>query len=276
MENTNIYTWPEVLEAHRSNKYKKVCLYDTQGKKIIAYKNNRTDPKKKLEEIERKLKTKQLPDGYYLVHFKQSFSTAVDPEVYMIKKGNPTEAPTLSEPTKGTPAVQILTYEQALKYETDILRLTAERDKALADYDKLLEEMEAEPEEVELAEPAGGGAVDLANSIGTWIEKITPTLVPVIDRYMTQRDKQIENQQAQTMADLMKQGYTVQQPGDKKPPPPPPGASNGVEFSLDNPPNEGDPHFMKWMAWVGQNHPVEYELILKGEYYEEEPEEPEA
>ena len=110
MDTNEVYTWPEVLRAQQENQYKHVCLYDTNGRKLVAYNNNRTPTKKKLEEIKRKLSTKQLPEGFYMLHFTQSFGGSVEPEVYLIKKGNPTGTPTLSENAPGTPAVQILTY----------------------------------------------------------------------------------------------------------------------------------------------------------------------
>ncbi len=126
MTDTTIYTIPEFKKELAENKYNHIGLFDSNGTQIVSFNNiKNTTVAKKLQEIDRKLKSKQVKDGFYTIRCKNAISGSVPTEDYVVQKGEPTEEPSLSENVGVNPNVR--TYQEVLDMTVKIQGL--ERDK---------------------------------------------------------------------------------------------------------------------------------------------------
>lgn len=145
-----IFKIEELAQIQQGQNYKYMGLFDQAGTCIIPFNPNKIPIARRLQEIETKLISPGLKDGYYIVQAKSTTAKNVVPDHYTVYKGEQLgeKAPAI------TPAVQIvekhitpdvLSYEQALKMQVELASLKLEN----AALKKEIEELKADLSDAE-------------------------------------------------------------------------------------------------------------------------------
>jgi len=281
-----IFTVQELKKVAKDQGYKRVGLFSISGDKLLAFNSTREEIADRFKKIETKLKGPAIDEGYYIIEMRTSFGNSVTPDKFVIRKGNPKGDPealiveSISEPAaKKGENPHILTYESALKFETEILQLKAENTalkKEVTDLEECLEELNELGDEEE-------------NPIGNWIQSTTDQLMPAFDRFMKLKERSMNveemkmayahmdpndprhprNSQRQQQPMNGHNGH-AQGPGQQPPPYQEPGPDRredahiiyADEFDKDQPPQEGTPEFMQWCTWMSETHPQQYNEMV--------------
>jgi len=178
----------ELTEIQKSQGYKYARLVDQQGIPIIPYNYNKTPIERRLQEIETKLISPGLKDGYYVVQCKSSTGKNIVPDSYTVYKGE-----NLSEGIQApAPAVQIvekhitpdvISYEAALKLQVELERLKLEN----AQLKKEVEELKAELSDAEtLSEEESGG---MWASAKDFLSELVQMGAPLLDKHFELKEK---------------------------------------------------------------------------------------
>lgn len=201
--NANTYTLDEIQKSINETGYKYVSLAKANGQQVIAYNAGRTTPADRWQEIRRRLCSKQLPDGLYIVLAKNTQGNKNLPDEFYYQKGKPQpmaeNALTKPEPpARNNP--EVTTYTEVLKLKNRITELEFENKALLKRIDELEEEIEELEEELETAPTTlQENQPDFLSRAGEWIQNTMITVQPIIDKFMEQRDKQIQNETLRLM-----------------------------------------------------------------------------
>ena len=98
-----VYTIDEFKQIQNNQNYKYIGLFNQQGQPLVPFNSNKQTPGQRLREIETRLMSEALPDGYYFIKCKNTVYTKTPSDDYAILKGNK-----LSEPGTEMPTVQII------------------------------------------------------------------------------------------------------------------------------------------------------------------------
>ena len=280
-------THKELCKIVTDNDYKKVGLFDAQGKKIVAFNGNGVPPKNKLDQIARKLSEKGVPDGVYIAHCKNSFHSSIEPVKYALIKGDPDAVPPgpvvvhpMSEPTPQQ--THVLTWDEALSNHKELEELrvqNANQEKIIEDLNQEIEELKQDLQEVDTQLSQG-------NSTKEWIETVVESLAPAIDQFVGMRNKQTDLQSTQLYMQMVAQGmvppppnapmYQQPQPPPAQPPQqpiyqqqvphptmsePPPDQEG---FDINQPPPYESEDFLPWCTWAANNYPEVYQQLMQG------------
>jgi hypothetical protein len=179
-----LFSIEQIKEIQGKQNYRYLGLFDQSGRAIIPFNTNKGNPNERLREIETRLLSEALNDGYYFVKGKNVISKNGATDDFCIRKGE-----TLSE-TAAAPVIiekqsfqpEVLTYEGALKLQVDLERLKLENanlksrildlEEQLAENDNLAEEAEQTP-------------------AASWIEQLTQLAVPMLDKHFALKEQQL-------------------------------------------------------------------------------------
>lgn len=196
------YTDKDIQGIFKQQKYKYASLKNSDGKSIVTY-NTESNPKitaqHKLNESFERLKI--LPDGVYYFCFANSKGRNVQPDEFQYVKGNVatdekgTQLPyqiinQLPSNLKPNESDKVLSYQEVLKNQIELTRVTFERDsykRELETANKTITELEAEIKELE-------GKANLSedpNTPAKWIENLSTTALPIFDRFMSYKEKEL-------------------------------------------------------------------------------------
>lgn len=219
--NANTYTLDEIQKSINETGYKYISLAKANGQQVIAYNAGKTTPADRWQEIRRRLCSKQLPDALYIVLAKNTQGSKNMPDEFYFQKGKPQpmaeNAPTKPEPpTRNNP--EVTTYSEVLKLKNRITELEFENKALQKQIDELQEEIEELEEEAENAPETLKEQPDFLSRAGEWIQSTMITVQPIIDKFMEQRDKQIQNE---TLRLMIASGKVPQIPQPKQPAPQP-------------------------------------------------------
>lgn len=189
----NIFKIEDLKGIQAKQAYKYVCLTDQSNKIIIPFNTNKIPISERIHEIETRLQSQGLKDGYYMVKFKNTTSKTVSTDDYMIYKGEslefaPDPQPVIIEKQSFSP--EVLTYDQALKLNVEVASLkmeVAQLKKENAALKAEIEEMENNPgllsEESE--EP---GLMENATS---FLNNAMGFIAPLLDKHFELREKKL-------------------------------------------------------------------------------------
>lgn len=174
-------------------------LIDQNGKKLINRNKKKTDFDSNLDKIIKKLQSNFLKNGSYFIEcavhpYGETESWLFNKGgVKTIAEGQTSPTVTIIEREKPSKSPEVLTYAKALEYQNEINRLTYENKRLEEENKALREELEEfEEEEEENEEERSIAENNPVKSIGSIIENILATAMPVLDRHYTIKEKQLE------------------------------------------------------------------------------------
>jgi len=190
-----IYTIEEISELMAEQGYKYCSLVDYAGTPVIPYNSHKMTSATRLKEIEKRLGSKALKDGYYYVKCKNAIQTKVSDD-YMIYKGEkplsddtpvPAPAPILIQ-EKINFQPEVLTYEGALKLQVELERLKLEN----AALKKELEQLQLEIKEYEsdkMLSEDENKTPQLLENAKSFLSEIVQFAAPLLDKHFELKEK---------------------------------------------------------------------------------------
>ena len=185
----------DIFDIQKEQAYKYIGLFDQQGNKVVPFNSNATSSNERLKEIETRLCSAGLADGFYNICCKNALKGGAA-DNYMIKKGeNLGESITANVPIVQTLPPDLLSYSQALKLNVDVERMKLENaalKKEIEQLNKqLLENQTLLSEEEENAAP---GMLDNAK---TFLSEAMGFIAPLLDKHFELKEKQLGLQAVQ-------------------------------------------------------------------------------
>ena len=194
--------------------YRHVGLFTQEGDKIIAFNNAKMPVLERLKEIETRLKSPTLPNGLYYIHAKSGISANTVPDKFPILKGRFTSEKPQSVIIHGPETLaseDLYTPAQYMQLRRDLIdsQLYAEQ---LERQIELANERITELESTQLND-GGTGETTVWDRAQTFLSELLPTVTPMIDKLLDQRDKKLALQALQ---------YQHMLPGSNRPQKQPP------------------------------------------------------
>lgn len=185
-----IYKIDDLKRIQAEQNYRYIALFDSAGQQIIPFNPNRVTNETRLREIETRLISQGLPDGYYTVKCKNSTGKMVRTDDYTFVKGD-----NLSEPLPLTPQIvekvhftpEVLTYDGALKLQIDLERLKLENQSLK----KEIEFLKAELTENETLSEEQGANVTLWENAKGFLSELVGIGAPLLDKHFELKEKQL-------------------------------------------------------------------------------------
>lgn len=181
----------EIFEIQEEQKYKYIGLYDQSGNKVIPFNSNATSANSRLKEIETRLLSAGLKDGFYNVCCKNALKGGTA-DNYLIKKGeNLSENTPVSIPIIQTLPPDLLSYQQALKLNVEVERLKMEN---LA-LKKEIEFIKQEQRENDLTmlndEEEDGPLPGMMENAKSFLSECMTFVAPLLDKHFELKEKQL-------------------------------------------------------------------------------------
>jgi len=192
-----IYKIEDLKKIQNEQNYRYIALFDSAGQQIIPFNPNRVTNETRLREIETRLISQGLPDGYYVVKCKNSTGKTVRTDDYTFYKGdNLSEglppAPQIVEKAQFTP--EVLTYDGALKLQIELERLKLENaalKKDMQSQQSIIDSLKAELAEAEtLSEESEGNSTLWENAKG-FLSELVGIGAPLLDKHFELKEKQL-------------------------------------------------------------------------------------
>lgn len=189
----NIFKIEDLKGIQSKQSYKYVCLTDQSNKSIIPFNTNKIPVSNRLEEIETRLQSQGLKDGYYVVKFKNTTSKTVSTDDYMIYKGDQVQPMAEPTPIQYAPPVQyspeVLTYDEALKLNIELARLKLENAQLKKEIDSLNGEIaELETNQNFLNEEKEPNLMENAQ---TFLTNAMGFIAPLLDKHFELKEKKL-------------------------------------------------------------------------------------
>ena len=214
------YNEKEIRNIFKQQGYKYACLKDAEGKVRVTYNTESTKggANSKVEESFKRLAN--MPDGIYTFCFLNSKGRNVTPDEYGFLKGNVATDESGKAmpyhiinqlPVSQSSNDKVLSYPEVLNLKMELATVTFERDqlnRELVKANQSITELQAEMNELESKTPLS----EDANSPMKWVESLGTTLMPLADRWMSLREKELEHGKRQPQ----RQAQTQRKPLVKK------------------------------------------------------------
>lgn len=189
------YTFQELKNLSAQQGYKLAALESPTGQKVQAYNQLKIKVGAQLDKLQTRLSAEVFPDGVYTILLAHSLGKTSSPDRYAVLKGK--VAPeVLAEAEKRsiplTPTIierspDVLSYDKALQYQSEISEL--KNTVALRDMEiqKLKEEL-AELEE----ENAGLSETQTESTTKSFLTELVPQAMPILDRWFSLEEKKLD------------------------------------------------------------------------------------
>ena len=207
------YTINDIAKIQDEQKYKYIGLFDQGGNKVIPFNSNSTQSSERLKEIETRLLSEGLKDGFYNVCCKNALKGgAVD--TYLIRKGeNLSENTDVKIPIVQTVAPDLLSYASALQLNVEVARLKMENNSLKKEIDllklELKESQEMLSEDIEEVE-----APNMLENAKSFLSEAMSFVAPLLDKHFELKEKQLGLQAIQIEHKL---GYPTKRPSPEQP-----------------------------------------------------------
>lgn len=265
---TKLFDIKDIKKIQKAQDYKFVGLFDVNDNPIIKFNPNKASVGKRLREIETRLLSEGLPDGYYHVKAKNTVSKTVIPDSYLVMKGDGAttleeQAPLqngtvtiLQQPSENASKDHLLTYDNALKLEIKVAKLEMENLALTNDNNKLEDKIE-ELEKADLL--SENPTATLASNSMTFIENIVEMAAPLWDKHLDVKEKTLRVRAMEAKARIGNEG------NPKNP------AANGVqeqkinteETYIEGEEGEELNPYQQWIAsHYDEENPTAYEALV--------------
>lgn len=187
-----IYKIEDLRRIQSEQNYRYIGLFDYNGAQIIPFNPNRVTNETRLREIETRLISQGLPDGYYIVKCKNSTGKSVKTDDYTFYKGeNLAEAPPPSPVVISAPAPvtspEVLTYESALKLQVELEKLRLENTALKRE----LDECKAELSEMETLSEESKESSGMWENAKSFLSELVSVGAPLLDKHFELKEKQL-------------------------------------------------------------------------------------
>jgi predicted transcriptional regulator len=255
MQNLSI---TEIIKELNNQDFKHVGLFTETSNSIIPYNNSKVPVKDRIAEIKKRLESRSLPDGTYIIMAKNSLGTKVQPSMFYILKGHiePTKIEQIPVSVKKPDSeVSVISYERALELQTELAELRMKNEALERERDELLEELQY-IDDNHLDDPG-----DLMSNSQKFLADLLPTVSPFIDKFFEQRDRQLGIEERRL--DLMSNNTTRPAPKPSKPAPKQDKAAQFIRW-LEKANNEENPYDISQLvnAYNSVNSLHEFEAAL--------------
>lgn len=203
----NAYTIEEFEKILKDTKYKHVSLIKPNGGYLVTFNANKMPADVKMEEIKRRLKSPNLPDGVYIIRTKNTLAKKAVCDDFPIIKGDANkinlseeETPAQMKTAKNNP--EVTSYSEVLKMQNRITELTFENSalkKQVEEFEEQIEELEEQIEELEETPKLAEEPQDFLTNAGKWLQQTLIAVQPLIDKHFELKEKQIQNETARLM-----------------------------------------------------------------------------
>jgi hypothetical protein len=179
-----VFNFEDIKKIQADQQYKYVGLFDQSGTQIIPFNPNRTSVSQRLREIETRLISQGLNDGYYFVKCKNSTGKQVKADEYLVYKGeqlseNAPIIPQIVEKPVFQP--EVLTYDGALKLQIELERYKLENASLKREIDSLNQQIQSiESEQLLSEEEEEPGMIDNAKS---FLSEMVSYVAPLLDKH---------------------------------------------------------------------------------------------
>ena len=185
------FTINEIKEIQKEQCYKYIGLFDNNGIKVIPYNSNSSSANDRLKEIEIRLNSAGLKEGFYNVSCKNTLKGG-SADNYLIKKG---ESDVLAEEKKPVEIIapDLLSYAAALKLNVEVERLKLENSalkKEIIALTESLKENEIFLSEMEPAETAPS----MIESAKSFLSEAMGFIAPMLDKHFELKEKALNLQ----------------------------------------------------------------------------------
>ena len=190
-----IYTVKEISEIMAEQGYKYVSLWDQGGAQIIPFNPHKMTGSARLREIETRLLSKALKDGYYFIKCKNAIQNKVSDD-YMVYKGESLSEPGVNSPAPPPILIQekpvfqpeVLTYDGALKLQIDLERLKLENASLKKEIENLNSELSQIEEAQTLAEEENK-TPELLETAKSFLSELVGFAAPLLDKHFELKEK---------------------------------------------------------------------------------------
>lgn len=186
-----IYTIEEIKAIYKNESPRYICLRNGSGMVECTWNNSKVPVNDKFNEIIRTLNKKTIPPGIYYYIQKSSMSKNKNTAEHSFPVGvgnySLSDQPVIIPPSP-QPVNEVWTASKALDILTEKTRLEFELKQAnqkIQDLEKIIQEYESES--LDDDEPDSNPGTFLSS-----LQTIITTLSPTIDRFLDQREKQIQ------------------------------------------------------------------------------------
>lgn len=260
----------EIRKIFKQQNYKYAALKNAEGKTVVTY-NTENNPKvkaaDKVNEAFERLKI--LPDGIYTFAFANSKGRNLQPDEFAFLKGNVA----IDENGKNLPYYHIQAppahvpseYEKVLSYP-EVMKLQIE----LATLEMKLKATESElnkanatilEQQKEITELEAKGLGDDSSSPAKWMEMLGTTFVPLYDRYMSHKERELSLQERSARRS-QKQQQQQRKPKQQPPPLPEIGSFDFEQF-CDQLADLSDEEYQRAMFNIKQASQAHYDAIVE-------------
>lgn len=195
-----VFSIKAIFEIQEEQKYKYIGLYDQNGEKVIPFNSNATNANDRLKEIETRLLSEGLKDGFYNVCCKNALKGGTA-DNYCIKKGeNLSEQANVNIPIVQQLPPDLLSYAQALKLNVDVERLKLENAALKKEIDVLRAELKEH--ESMLSEESEEQAPGMMENAKSFLSDAMGFIAPLLDKHFELKEKQLGLQAIQIQQKL--------------------------------------------------------------------------
>lgn len=217
-----IFKLKDIERMLTEQNYKFVSLFDQSGKQIIPYNSQgktTISVHDRMKEIEARLNSEVLPDGYYTIKCKNSIRTEHADCFTLYKgeiaEGNPAPvAPMIIEKPVFQP--EVLTYEGALKLQIEVERLKLENAALKKDIEHLQSEL-SEIESENLLSEEESGKSEMFENAKTFLSEIVSFAAPLLDKHFELKEKALGLRALELRSKTDFSGKAKPAPEQKKP-----------------------------------------------------------
>lgn len=204
----------DIFDIQTEQNYKYIGLFDQQGNKVIPFNSNATSANSRLKEIETRLHSAGLKDGFYNVCCKNALKGGTA-DNYLIKKGeNLSENATANIPIIQTLPPDLLSYQQALKLNVEVERLKMENSALKKDIESL-QQQKREHELTMLNEEEDESSLPgLMENAKSFLTEAMSFVAPLLDKHFELKEKQLGLQAIQIQNRM---NYPTKRPSPEQP-----------------------------------------------------------
>lgn len=185
----------DIFDIQKEQAYKYIGLFDQQGNKVIPFNSNATSSNERLKEIETRLCSAGLADGFYNICCKNALKGGAA-DNYMIKKGeNLGESITANIPIVQTLPPDLLSYAQALKLNVDVERMKLENSALKKEIEQLNKQLIEN--QTLLSEEEENAAPGMLENAKTFLSEAMGFIAPLLDKHFELKEKQLGLQAVQ-------------------------------------------------------------------------------
>ncbi len=184
------YDLKDIPKIINDGGYKYCGLFTQNGSKIIPYNSNRIKIEDRIEEIIRRIEKGGLPDGYYCIKCKTSYSSNATADDFYIYNGEMidlSEEPTATIIEEKIVSPNVLTYESALKLNVELASLKLEN-KALKNK---IEDLEIELAQLEEDDNLADAPKSTFEQVKDFGEQLINVAAPLLDRHFKNKEMEL-------------------------------------------------------------------------------------